>query len=312
VNTISVDCFNKPTTIECPCDVFFGGQFVANISPLDSQSSKAETAMNILKYNALSQKYDSLGGSVAHKLNSPLTSEVFKIYKKSVGVFQGLNYLWVGGSFSGAFTKYNIYNEIWGFPTNNFQFNVDSIVYDMYYHRGHLLDPDLIYIGGKFVVNTSETTTCSNLCVFDYRTEKIQEVSKNQPDGSVYSLDYLESSNTLIMGGSSTNHNLGKLRAISNPSLKSSFVDYVNSELFDVYSLTVCASQFCGIGSIASAGLRKNESQLKFWSSQMKSFYHFGNGTNGIVKVIKGVYSTGNKIQVSLFSVFIILIFILI
>jgi hypothetical protein len=268
--------------------------------------------MNILKYNALNQKYDSLGGSVAHKLNSPLTAEVFKIYKKSVGVFQGLNYLWVGGSFSSGFTKYNIYSEIWGFSTYHFQFNADAIVYDMYYRNGHLLDPDLIYIGGKFVVNTSASTSCSNLCVFDYRTEKIQEVSKNQPDGSVYSLDFLESSNTLVMGGSSTNHNLGKLRAISNPSLKSSFVDYVNSEIFDVYSLTVCSSHFCGVGSFASAGLRKNESQLKFWSSQMRSFYNFGNGTNGIVKVIKGVYSTGNQVQVSLFSFLIVLLFIFI
>eukprot|EP01080_Neovahlkampfia_damariscottae_P005958 gene5958-9957_t len=304
VNTIIVDCFNKPTTIECPCDVYFGGKFSATISPQESVSGKTELATNILKYNYYEGKYDNLGGHEIHNLDIPSTAEVKKIYKKQIGVFQNtLNYLWVGGSFSSAFTKYHVYNEKWGFTGQKFNFQTDSSVEDMYYSKGQILDPDLIYIGGKFTVNLEQQQICSNLCVFNYATEKITQISTNPPNGCIYSMDYLDSTRTLIIGGSFTNYGLSKIRSIVNPSTHSKFIDYVQNDnqiKYDVRTISVCESRFCGFGSFAYAsGNAVNQEEVKFWSSEKREFFNFGNGTNGVVNVIKGDYSNAHRFQFS-------------
>lgn len=160
VNDVSVDCFNVPTGLSCPCDVYLAGRFNATFG--------TTIATNIIRYVASSNSWDNMGGVAAHGINLYANA----IYKK--GILTGLhgttpqNYVYVVGQSSGG-SIFNRYNTAASPPSWGFGASIGTLTGSFYWfsYASMYTESDMIFLGGNYTW-TQGSTSCTNACGMTY------------------------------------------------------------------------------------------------------------------------------------------------
>lgn len=105
INGMTVNCRHIPENqLKCLCDVFVVGKF-----RMHTQESDNATAVNVARYNSITERWESMGGVAGHGLEYDGPGEVLGAYCTNIAVaILTMRHLWIGGTFPGGIKKYDL------------------------------------------------------------------------------------------------------------------------------------------------------------------------------------------------------------
>lgn len=227
-----------------------------------------------------------------------INGEVFNLQMDS-------DFLYIGGSFSGAFKKMMISTNQW---VEFSKYTIVGLVRSMYFKIENYQEMNKIYLSGDLTITLYGDFICQFICQFNIKTEDFVLIGTLNTQPILPSLDIDYGGDYLYYSGSilNTTYAINRIYKPSTLNAWESINIPINYPLpAQINSIYACKYLDC----FGSYGIGGSNGILHYYSYQDNNWYPFGNGTNGEVFKIQ-LYNHSFQFGLSLISImFIVLIF---
>lgn len=305
VNSISVDCYNFPSTYKHPdCDIYIGGSFLL--------TSYGSTMANVAWFDGAAKKWMPMGVSTDE--NSPRRSEVVnKIYKKGglgasdskkyVTTIQSNNFyhfhdffdfynfltifllcksfVWVGSS--AGIRKFHTQQKKWTAPVDLGWTTPSGVINWIHYVRNSL-STDEIYLCGEFSFACQNGKTCTNVAKYDYSKKTFTAIAASQQLSGAVTACQMGDNDFFYVAGKASYGSKKYFLRVKTTTIESASWDTISNVAEVVQNpltdLDVCTSgdPGCTTGSVALVG---NNGFGGYYNAKDSTFNKFGLGIVG-------------------------------